>query len=395
MHSGISVVIPCLNEAESIGQVVDAAFAGAAKTGLAAEVIVVDNGSHDRSAEIAAGHGARVVAESLKGYGAALRAGFAAARYEVLVMGDGDLTYDFSRLDELVRPILDDEADFVVGNRMGNIRPGAMPRLHRYIGNPLLSLMLRVMFHNHRVRDAHCGLRAIARTVYRELRCVTTGMEFASEMVVRAIHRGVRMTERDIIYHPRVGESKLASFRDGWRHLRFMLLHSPTSALLFPGILTWSVGVIVVLPLALGPVVLRGRNFDIHCMIMGGLLNTVSIQFITIGLLAKAYAHLSGLREDPVVAWLYGKLNFERIMLLAAPLILLGLVVSAKVVIQWVASGFGPLDEARLLFFGMLCLINGCQIAAAGYLFSIMALPRHVAPLAPPPETASGGAADA
>ena len=189
---GVSVVIPCLNEEASIAQVVDAALAGIAKLGLPGEVVVVDNGSVDRSPELAAEHGARVLTEDERGYGAALRRGFRDARYGIVVMGDGDLTYDFSRLDELVRPILDGAAEFVVGNRMGNIRPGSMPKLHQYVGNPVLSLLLRVMFHTHTVRDAHCGMRAILRSTYRRLRCVTTGMEFASEMIVRAIHNGAQ-----------------------------------------------------------------------------------------------------------------------------------------------------------------------------------------------------------
>jgi hypothetical protein len=376
--NGITVVIPCLNEAESIGDAVDWAWAGIRKMGLPGEVVVVDNGSTDGSKDIADKHGARVIVEYERGYGAALRRGFASATYDVMVMGDGDLTYDFRELRVLVEPILDGSAEFVVGNRMRNIRPGAMPGLHRYVGNPGLSLLLRLMFHAHVVRDAHCGMRAITKDAYRRLRCVTTGMEFASEMIVRALHQKIRMDEREIAYHPRVGESKLSSFRDGWRHLRFMLLHSPSSALLLPGVVTWLLGVLIVLPLAFGPIVIRGRAIDIHCMIMGGLLNTVSIQVIMMGLLAKAYAHLSGLRHDPFVAWLYHRLTFEKLVLATLPLVLLGVVVILKVVIQWVASGFGALDETRLLFLGMLCFINGVQIASSGYLFSIMALPRHV-----------------
>lgn len=375
---GISVVIPCLNERESIGQVVDAAFSGIRKTNLPGEVIVVDNGCDDGSPDIARRHGARVVREQEPGYGAALRKGFASANYDTMVMGDGDLTYDFSRLDELVTPIFEGEAELVVGNRMRNIQPGAMPRLHRYIGNPLLSLLLRLMFHKHIVRDAHCGMRAITQDAYRRLRCVTTGMEFASEMIVRAIHRGVTMTERDIVYHARLGSSKLASFRDGWRHLRFMILHSPSTALLIPGVTTWLLGLVIALPLAFGPVVVNGRNIDIHCMIMGGLLNVVSMQLITIGLLAKAYAHLAGLTEDRLIEWSYGHLTLEKCIMVSVPLVLIGLVVTLKVVIQWIASGFGPLDEVRILFFAMLCLVNGTQLGAAGYLFSIMVLPRHV-----------------
>jgi hypothetical protein len=377
-RSGISVVIPCLNEETSIGRAVEAARSGITKMQVLGEVIVVDNGSTDNSASIAREHGAKVIGEDEKGYGAALRAGFRHASHDILVMGDGDLTYDFSRLDVLVEPILSGEAEFVVGNRMRNIKPGSMPVLHRWIGNPLLSLLLRVMFRKHIVRDAHCGMRAIRKDTYENLGCVTTGMEFASEMIVRAIHLDVRMTERDIVYHPRVGESKLMSLRDGWRHLRFMFLHSPTTALLLPGAACWVLGMLVVLPLTFGPVMIGGRAIDIHCMIMGGMLNILSIQFITMGLLAKAYAHLSGLREDPLIAWFYRKFTFEKLIILTIPFVLVGLGIIIAVVAKWMMGGFGILDEARILFLGIICLVNGVQLFAASYLFSIMALPRHL-----------------
>lgn len=379
-RQGISVVIPCLNEEESIGQVVDAAFEGIRAVTLDGEVIVVDNNCTDRSAEIAERHGARVVREREPGYGSAIRKGFASAHYSILVMGDADLTYDFTKLGDLTQPILVGEADLVVGNRMRDIRPGSMPRLHRYVGNPLLSLLLRLLFHSNAVRDAHCGLRAIARDAYRKLYCVTTGMEFASEMIIRAIHCGLRLQERDITYHPRIGVSKLASFRDGWRHLRFMLLHSPTMTLLLPGIAVWFLGMAMAIPVAFGPVLVNGRAVDIHYMIVGGLLSVTSIQFITIGILAKAYAHYSGLRSDPLIVWMFRTYTFERLLLYTLPLVLAGVLITLKVVFDWVASGFGPLNQARLLFFGMLCFVNGTQVGAAGYLLSIMALPRHLGP---------------
>lgn len=375
---GVSVVIPCLNEEASIGQAIAAALAGIAALGVDGEVIVVDNGSTDRSAEIARRDGARVLSEPHRGYGSALRKGFANARYAVVVMGDGDLTYDFTRLGDLVRPILAGEAQFVIGNRMGNILPGAMPPLHRYLGNPILSGLLRLMFHDRRVRDAHCGLRAIRRDTYRQLRCVTTGMEFASEMVVQAIRSGVVIAQRDIVYHPRVGDSKLQSFRDGWRHLRFLILHSPTLLLLLPGAAVSVLGLLLALPLVFGPVVIDGRNIDIHFMIIAGLLHIVGVQVVTVGLLAKSYAHLSGLRHDELIARLYGWFTFEKTFLGAALVALAGCLLAGAVVLEWVLSGFGALNRARLLFFALLLLVDGVQFGLASYLFSIMALPRHI-----------------
>ncbi len=392
MEQGISVILPCLNEQASLGQVIEAARAGIARLGLAEDIIVVDNCSTDRSAEIARAHGARVIPEQHRGYGSALRKGFANARYEFVVMADADLSYDLARLDTLVRPLLEGTADFVMGNRMQNIRPGAMPGLHRYLGNPLLSAILRVLFRCHTVHDAHCGMRAITKTAYRSLRCVTTGMEFASEMVIRAIRRKLRITERAIAYHPRLGTSKLRSFRDGWRHLRFMILHSPTMLLLAPGLCFWTIGLAISLPLAFGPIYLRGRMIDIHCMLVGGVLNIIGIQVITIGLLAKAYAHLSGLHRDKIVAWFYRWFTFEKACVASALVFLLGLALAAQVIGKWMAGGFGALNQQRMLFFALICLVNGVQLGSASFLFSIMALPRHIDQM--PPESQDTGIAD-
>jgi hypothetical protein len=228
------------------------------------------------------------------------------------------------------------------------------------------------------VRDVHCGLRAIRRDSYRRLRCVTTGMEFASEMVVQAIREGLAIAQREIVYHPRIGDSKLQSFRDGWRHLRFLVLYSPTLLLLLPGAVFSALGLLLALPLAVGPVVIGGRNIDIHFMIMAGLLHIVGVQIVTVGLLAKSYGHLSGLRHDEFVARLYRWFTFEKAFLGAAALALAGCLLAGVVVAEWVLSGFGILNRARLLFFALLLLVDGVQLGLASYLFSIMALPRHI-----------------
>lgn len=380
LAQGITVVIPCLNEAESIGQVVRAAREGIGKTGLPGEVLVVDNGSTDGSPEAATAAGARVVPEAEHGYGAALRRGFASAEHPILVMADGDATYDLSKLEPFVEPLLADEADLVVGNRMYDIREGAMPLHHRYVGNPGLSLMLRIMFRTNKVRDAHCGMRAITKKAYESLSCVTTGMEFASEMIVRAIHRDLRLKEVNITYHPRVGESKLHSLKDGWRHLRFMFLHSPTWTLLLPGALAWLLGMTISFLPAFTEISINRRVLNIHTMIMGGILSIISIQFLTIGMLAKAYAHFSGLRNDRLIVWFYRNFTFERLILYTLPLALAGLALTLGVIVLWVAGGFGSLNEAKLLFVGALCLVNSTQLWSAGYLFSILALPRKVGP---------------
>ena len=381
IKKGITVVIPCLNEEQSIGKAVDWALEGIQAAGEEGEVIVADNGSTDRSIEIARKHGAHIYHEEHRGYGAALRQGFRNAHYDICVMGDADLTYDFTKLGDLTAPIRAGKADFVIGNRMNNIQPGAMPWLHQYVGNPVLSMTLRVLFHNHSVRDAHCGMRAISTEKYRSLECVTTGMEFASEMVIRALRAKLRIEEQDIIYHPRAGDSKMRSFRDGWRHLRFMMLHSPTSMLIIPGILFWLIGWGITLTLAFGTITVADRAIDIHSMIMGGIISIISLQLILMGLLSKAYAHLSNLYRDPMIAWFYEKFTFEKAILVTLPFVLGGIGITLWVVLHWAAGGFGSLNQSRMLLLGLVFLINGVQMATSAYLFSIMALPRYIQPL--------------
>src|ERR1700677_1037278 len=239
----VSVVIPCLNEAENIEVCVTAAL-GALKDGaIVGEVLVVDNASEDDSAALAAAAGARVISEPRRGYGSAYLAGFAAARGTYIVMADADLTYDFGGIPTFGRK-LDDGAQLVMGNRMGNIQPGAMPWLHRYIGNPILTGLLNLFFRTG-VRDAHCGMRAVRRDVLERLDLRTTGMEFASEMVIRASKEKLKIAEFPIEYHPRGGESKLSSFSDGWRHLRFLLVHSPNHLFILPGLVAAVLGALI------------------------------------------------------------------------------------------------------------------------------------------------------
>lgn len=375
---GVSVVLPCLNEAESISRVIADALGALQAMGLPHEVIVVDNGSTDASAALAAEAGARVVHESRRGYGAAIRRGFAEARYSVLVMADADVTYDLAKVADLVQPVLDGEVDFVLGNRLKGMKPDAMPFLHRVIGNPLLTKLVQYMFRRGDIEDGQSGYRAIRRSVYESLDCITTGMEFASEMIVKAIHANVRLKYVPIEYHPRIGDSKLRTFRDGWRHLRFLMLHSPSMIFVLPGLVVWVLSLLAAFPMAFGQMSLFGHGLDIHFMLIIGLFNIISMQLITIGMLAKAYAHLSGFRHDRLVEWFYQKLSFELGALVGLGLFLLGGGIALGVVIFWSLDGFGALNLARLLFFGILCIINGTQLGASAYLFSVMALPRRL-----------------
>jgi glycosyltransferase involved in cell wall biosynthesis len=292
----VSVVIPCLNEAESIEHCVALALRTLELHAIPGEVIVADNGSEDGSAELAELAGARVVHEPRRGYGSAYLAGFAAACGTYIVMADADLTYDFGEIPHFLAE-LQDGADMIVGDRMDNIHPGAMPWHHRYIGNPLLSGLLNLLFHTG-VSDAHCGMRAFRRDRLEQLALRTTGMEFASEMVIRAAKAKLEVRQLPIEYHPRGGESKLSSFRDGWRHVRFLLLHAPNHLFILPGALMSLLGGLISLTV-LAHVDALGRTWDLHTLIGGSLLLIVGAQVVGLGLCAHAYATYFMGERDP------------------------------------------------------------------------------------------------
>ena len=262
----VSVVIPCMNEEEAVGHVVDQALEGIRRSGRSGEVIVVDNGSTDRSAEIAEAHGATVVTEPRAGYGSAYLAGLDKAQGEYVVMGDADGTYPLAQLGPFVDR-LERGDDLVIGSRFdGEIHDGAMPWANRYIGNPILTGMLNLMF-GVKVSDAHCGMRAVRRSALQVLDLHSTGMEFASEMVFKAYRRGLTVSEIPIDYYPRTGESKLNRVGDAWRHVRFMLLYSPSWLYLVPGGILLLLGLLGMLVLATGPVDVFGRTWQIHTML--------------------------------------------------------------------------------------------------------------------------------
>src|SRR3712207_6764231 len=244
-HPKVSVVIPCLNEAENIELCVRTARQVLEDNNIPGEVVVADNASEDGSPDLAAAAGARVVHEPRRGYGSAYLAGLSAARGDYIVMADADMTYDWNEIPRFVEH-MDDGAQMVIGDRMDNIHPGAMPWLHRYVGNPVLTGILNVFFRTG-VKDAHCGMRALRRDVLPRLDLRTTGMEFASEMVIRAAKERLDIRQFPIEYHPRGGESKLSSFSDGWRHLRFLLVHSPTHLFMLPGLVLAVLGALIAL----------------------------------------------------------------------------------------------------------------------------------------------------
>jgi glycosyltransferase involved in cell wall biosynthesis len=369
----VSVVIPCLDEAETITECVRRARAVLDESGLEGEVIVVDNGSTDGSGELARVAGALVVYEPRRGYGSAYLAGLEVARGDYIVMVDADLTYDFGEIPRFVQE-LDDGAQVVIGNRMQNIRPGAMPLLSR-LGNPILSGFLNVL-HRTNVRDAHCGMRALRREVVPVLNLRTVGMEFASEMVIRATRERLDVREVPIELHPRVGESKLSPFRDGWRHLRVILVYNPTFLFLLPGAVMFLAGSLITL-LVFVHVPLFGRNLYVHSLIAGCLLILLGVQAIGLGLSARAFGVYFISEQDELFQKLRARLRLEHGLALAALVGVGGLVLIGIVIGRWAEHGFGSLREERLAIFAATVISVAAQIFFTSFLLSIIGLRRR------------------
>jgi glycosyltransferase involved in cell wall biosynthesis len=369
----VSVVIPCLNEEQNIERCVLAARAALQSIDAIGEVLVVDNDSDDRSAQLAAAAGANVVHEPRRGYGSAYLAGFAAAKGAYIVMADADLTYDFNEIPRFVAK-LQDGAELVMGDRMENIHPGAMPWLHRYVGNPILTGLLNALFKTG-VNDAHCGMRALRKDVLPRLDLRTTGMEFASEMVIRASKEKLRIAEFPIEYHPRGGESKLSSFRDGWRHLRFLLVHSPTHLFIMPGLAMAALGSLAVALIGSG-LDLFGRTWGIHALIGGALLMVVGTQVLALGLCAHAYGTYFMGERDRWFDRARARFRLEHGLLLGGLFILVGVVIGAVIFATWISHGFGSLSDEHLAVIAATLLIVGIQIFFSSFLLSILGLRR-------------------
>jgi len=362
----VSVVIPCLNEEAGIVHVVEQARAGLDAAGLTGEIIVVDNGSEDRSGELARKAGATVIDEPRRGYGSAYLAGLAAARGAFVVMADADGTYDLALIGSLVER-LRDGAGMVLGSRFeGTIHPGAMPWPNRYIGNPILTGMLNLLFHA-RVSDAHCGLRAIRRDVIPQLELSATGMEFASEMVIKAGKRRMRIDEIPIDYHPRIGESKLSRFSDAWRHVRFMLVHSPTFLFLVPGAVTAFGGLVGLCILASLP---RLNDNWTGVSVGCAILLIVGAGIVQLGLFSRTYAVVYLGEHDAFLENGWRRWRLEHGLALSAAVFLAGVGIT-------LGSFFDGVKDPRLGVLGLALVAVGAQGAFASFFLSILGLSRH------------------
>jgi glycosyltransferase involved in cell wall biosynthesis len=375
----VSVVIPCLNEANSIGICVGKALEALRAAGLRGEVVVADNGSTDGSVEIAEKLGARVVAVPRRGYGAALRAGIAAARGAFIIMGDADDSYDFSEVPRFVEKWRQGY-EVVMGNRFrGEIKPGAMPWHHKYIGNPALSWVLNLFFHAG-IGDSHCGMRGFTRAVYDRMDLRSTGMEFASEFVVKAAQLQAKVTEIPITLWPdkRGRPPHLRSFRDGWRHLRFMLLYAPNWLFLLPGASLVAAGLFLVFWLLPGPRVLTPRvTLDVHTMIFGLMFTLLGVQILSIGAFAKVFSYAERFdHRNHSLRRALTHVTLESGLLLGGGLFVLGFGGCLWVVWNWVASGFGPLHQVRAVLFWSMWLFIGIQVIFASFFLSMLGISR-------------------
>jgi len=373
----LTILMPCLNEAETIASCVIKALGFLERLGLDGEVLVADNGSSDGSQEIARGLGARVIAIEERGYGNALIGGIEMAEGRYIVMGDADDSYDFSQLDSFVEK-LRDGVDLVMGNRFkGGIAPGAMPFLHRYMGNPVLSFLGRLFFKS-KVGDLYCGLRGFNVSRVRSLHLTTTGMEFASEMVVRASLAGFRIEEVPTTLSPdgRARPPHLRTWMDGWRGLRFLLIYSPKWLFLYPGLALILVGLIGATMLMPGKIsIAPGVSLDVHTFLVAAVFVLLGLQAITFAVIARRYATRSGLiPPSPRYADILDWVTLERMLIIGLVLAICGFGGFAWTLYAWARTGFGALEYPlvmRILIASMTAIAASIQLVLSFFLMSI------------------------
>lgn len=389
MHSlELTILMPCLNEAETLAICIDKAQRFLKDNNISGEVLVSDNGSADGSREIACSHGARVVDAPVRGYGAALAAGIQEALGKYVIMGDSDDSYDFLNLMPFLLK-LREGYDLVMGNRFaGGIAKGAMPFLHRYLGNPVLSFIGRVFFKSSRCGDFHCGLRGFNRNAVMRLDLRTAGMEFASEMVVKAALMKLKITEVPVMLacDGRHRASHLRTWRDGWLHLRFLLMYSPRWLFFYPGLALFIAGLSAMILLTHGAVRIGVVTFDVHTLVMAGMLMIVGSQFIVFAFLAKQYAVTHGLHHpfSRSITQLSRVLSLERVLILGVLATLGGLAGVIVSIIVWGNHHFGVLDyEAimRIIIPASVAIVTGLQTMFGAFMTGIMGL---AAPAASP-----------
>jgi glycosyltransferase involved in cell wall biosynthesis len=368
-----SIILPCRNEEKAVGRVINQIKEVINKNNIKAEIIVSDS-SKDNSADIAKRLGARVIKHNKKGYGIALIEGLSAAQGQYLFFADCDGTYDFRELPKFIK-YLEEGYDFVIGNRK-KIENGAMPFLHRYFGNPALSCSLRLFF-NANIKDAHCGMRALTKEAFEKMELRTTGMEFASEMIIKAIKQNLRIKQVPINYHRRIGKSKLSSFSDGWRHLRFMLMYAPDYLFTIPGLFSLLFGILIMAMFLAGPIQINGLKLYTHPMIIGSFLTIVGYQIVTLGIYAKTYAVSAGLeKKDRLVETVARFVTFESGIVFGLMILLISFVLGLMLLIDWIIGGFPGIMKTNLIILILTLGIIGVQTMFSSFFLSVLLVER-------------------
>jgi glycosyltransferase involved in cell wall biosynthesis len=367
----LSVVMPSMNEEQTIKICIQKAQSVFDEYRIEGEIIVVDNSS-DRTAEIASSMGANVI-RSVKGYGKAYMTGLSYAKGEYIAIADADNTYDLLELPKFIDPLMRGDADFVIGTRLkGTIKKGAMPWLHQYIGNPFLTWLLKKLF-NIPISDAHCGMRAFTKDALEKMNIKSHGMEMASEMIIEAADKGLKIKEVPITYHIRDAPSKLRSFQDGWRHIRFMMLYRPIPFLVTPGIIVFLLGILLTATIMLKGNIEENR---LHSLILGSMLLLIGSQTITTGIYMKAYGFVHGMYKNDggFIKKLLDYHSLERELVGGALIVATGTFIGFQVTSTWVRAGYGPMLEIGSAVLAMLFGAIGLQIIFTSIFLSVLML---------------------
>jgi glycosyltransferase involved in cell wall biosynthesis len=374
----ISIVFPCFNEEEAIAACLQQVKTVINTKKISAEVIVVDNNSTDRSVEIAEKQKKffpelKIIYEKERGYGSAYQKGLSEAKGKYLIMSDVDRTYDLKEIDKFIEK-LREGYEFVIGNRFdGGMKKNSMTFLHKYVGNPILSFLVRLFFHTN-IRDTHCGMRAIRKDTYEKLNLKTTGMEFASEMVISAVKEKLKISQIPISYSPRIGASKLKSFTDGWRHLRFMLLYSPIFLFFIPGLTSFVIGFTSMIFIYFGKLEILGKQFIIHPIFISSLLIIVGFQLISFGGFAKAYAYIHLGEQSHFLERMMHYFSIEKASIIGIIGILIGLGIYIIILREWIISEFGFLNQIKNSVLALTLIVLGVQIISNSFMTSIIGI---------------------